>query len=197
MSASALVCPHCRRPWSALTAADLAGLTACPECQQALQVTVLSAFGRPPSMGQAGLDRVSEADAACFFHPGKRAEAACDQCGRYVCALCQLELDGRTSCPACLAVGSRAEGDGALGRARFRWDLLTGVLIVVPLMTVCLAWLTPLTCLIAVLISLWKMNSVASRMHQVRVRLQLALVAAVGLGVASTIAIYLLLRWNS
>src|SRR5882724_9309187 len=33
-----------------------------------------------------------EGEAACFDHPGKRAVAACSQCGRYVCGLCSIDF---------------------------------------------------------------------------------------------------------
>jgi len=33
-----------------------------------------------------------EGEAACFDHPGKRAVAACSQCGRYVCGLCSVDF---------------------------------------------------------------------------------------------------------
>ena len=60
--------------------------------------------------GSIGEAIVVEGEAACFYHPGKRATVPCGVCGRFLCALCDLELNGRHVCPACLET-SRRKGD--------------------------------------------------------------------------------------
>jgi hypothetical protein len=46
-----------------------------------------------------------EGEATCFYHPLKKAVVPCDVCGRFLCALCDLEMDGGHVCPACLETG--------------------------------------------------------------------------------------------
>lgn len=48
-----------------------------------------------------------EGEAACFDHPNKRAVAACQQCGRFVCQLCSVDFGNGVWCPGCVAGGSR------------------------------------------------------------------------------------------
>ena len=43
--------------------------------------------------------------AECFYHAGKKAHVACDACGRLLCALCRVELNGRNLCMRCLQAG--------------------------------------------------------------------------------------------
>lgn len=45
-------------------------------------------------------------EAACFDHPGKRAVAACQQCGRFVCQLCAVQFGAGVWCPSCVAAGT-------------------------------------------------------------------------------------------
>lgn len=171
MAAAILICPKCHHALSTLPAAELAGLSACPECGTALEISLFPAYGRGPNVGQPGVNRVSDTDAACFFHPSKRAEVPCDRCGRFLCALCQLELEGQNLCPSCLTSGSQAGKILALEKARFRWDSLVWLLVLGPPFSICFAALTPLTCLAALVIGLWKFRSPPSRIHRSQGRL--------------------------
>jgi hypothetical protein len=53
-----------------------------------------------------GTEAALEGEAACFDHPARRAVAACQQCGRYVCQLCSVDFGGQTWCPSCVAAGA-------------------------------------------------------------------------------------------
>jgi len=95
-------CPSCKAPVApsenpsegrALT------LAPCPGCGKAIAVLVFPASGRRAG-GDAGAV-AGDGDAVCFHHPAKRAEIACDACGRFLCGLCRVELDGRAVCAAC------------------------------------------------------------------------------------------------
>ena len=50
---------------------------------------------------------MQEGQATCFYHPQKTAHVPCDACGRFVCALCDVELHGEHLCPACIESGRR------------------------------------------------------------------------------------------
>jgi len=64
--------------------------TACPTCGSE---NIVRAF---PAMfaerAAAAPEAALTGEAACYDHPGKRAVAACQQCGRFVCQLCSVEL---------------------------------------------------------------------------------------------------------
>ena len=109
-----LLCDKCR---TVLTGASVntPGPVACPGCHSALLARVFPAFfrqddGRPRTAENVG----SAEDAGCFYHPRKKAVIPCEQCGRFLCALCDLELDGRHLCPGCVEAGRAADGRSAL-----------------------------------------------------------------------------------
>lgn len=179
MASAPLTCPKCRQALSTLPASELAGLSACPACGQALEVTLFPAFGRGPNVGQAGANRLSDADAACYFHPTKRAEVPCDRCGRYVCALCQLELEGQNLCPSCLTSGGQQGTILALEKERFRWDSLVWMLVLGPPLSICFWVLAPVTCLAALGVGVWKLRCPPSRIHRSRARMIGGMILAV------------------
>jgi hypothetical protein len=57
--------------------------------------------------------------ATCFFHPDKAFQACCQRCGRFVCALCDLQLGAEHVCPACFERGRVQSGAGT-GTAEWR-----------------------------------------------------------------------------
>ena len=48
-------------------------------------------------------------EASCFYHETQRADIACDGCGRFLCSLCDLEIEEEHLCSNCLSYG-RSEG---------------------------------------------------------------------------------------
>ena len=41
--------------------------------------------------------------ATCFYHQTNQAEAVCEACGRFACAICAVNYGGRRVCPPCVA----------------------------------------------------------------------------------------------
>ncbi len=80
----------------------------CKMCGAANTARAFPALLAPRTVPQP--EAALEGEAACFDHPAKRAVAACQQCGRFVCQLCAVDLSGATWCPSCVAAGA--------GRAR-------------------------------------------------------------------------------
>ena len=85
----------------------------CPRCGARGLAWVFPALFRPAPVTLAGEDLTGdlnggEGEAACFFHPTKRAAVPCDRCGRFLCRLCDLDFgDGHHLCPECLRAGRR------------------------------------------------------------------------------------------
>jgi len=74
-----------------------------------------------------------EADqASCFYHPNKTASVPCDNCGRFLCALCDVDFGGKRLCPACIEAGSNKESASALDTDRILYDTLALFLAIVP-----------------------------------------------------------------
>jgi hypothetical protein len=87
----------------------------CPTCRASLLVRVFPAFHRGVEIGRAAEPLGSAEDASCFYHPRKKAVVPCADCGRFLCALCDLEIDGRHICPSCASRGTTT-GSPALGQ---------------------------------------------------------------------------------
>ena len=131
-------CPHCAAsvPPEYFNAA-VVGL--CPACATPLRVRVFPALLRPIPQGSSGERITIEGQAACFYHPNKTAHVPCDGCGRFVCALCDVELHGQHLCPACIESGRRKGALTTLENKRVLWDSIAMTTAIAPL----LAW--PLT----------------------------------------------------
>ena len=99
-------CTICRTPLPD-AALNTGILAPCPSCRTPIQVEVFPAFFRPITAGSVGEAILVEGEAGCFFHPDKKAVVHCAECGRFLCALCDLELNGRHLCPGCLETGQR------------------------------------------------------------------------------------------
>ncbi len=90
---------------------------------------VFPAFFRVPRVEAAAL--VQEGDASCFYHARKSAAAVCDQCGRFLCSLCQVDFLGQNWCPVCIE--SRRVG-GKLETRRTLYDTMALQLATLPLL---------------------------------------------------------------
>ena len=130
-----------------------AGTAVCSLCGAENRVRVFpAAFTRPAG---ASPQAAAEGEAACFDHPGKRAVAACRQCGRFVCQLCAVGFGEETWCPSCVAAGS--------GRARVASQvtsltLFDSIAFTIPLAAILFWPLTALTapCTITLAAMTWK-----------------------------------------
>ncbi len=63
-------------------------------------------------------------EASCFFHPASRAAVPCDACGRFLCRLCDLEINGRHLCPGCFEKGVATQKLETLETRRTMYDSL-------------------------------------------------------------------------
>jgi hypothetical protein len=99
MKVTKLACPKCRRtvPEAYWQGVDL---VRCPGCQGEFEQLRFPALAAAVRVDRAADTALGEAN--CFFHAANRAEAACDGCGRYVCAVCRVPMSGQQFCPSCL-----------------------------------------------------------------------------------------------
>ena len=129
---------------------------ACPRCHNAIAGRIFPAYVDGPRTGHAGeaigLDELS----GCFFHPDRRAVVPCAECGRFLCALCDLEIQGRHLCPGCLEAGRKKASLAVFRTAHVRWDNIALMLATVPLL---FYFITPFTASAAIFISIWKWRS--------------------------------------
>lgn len=107
---AALPCPHCAMDIPADSRWE-----SCPNCQKWLQIRVWPIVRQNTNVASALADQ-----ATCFFHPDKAFQACCQRCGRFVCALCDLQLGAEHVCPTCFERG-RADSVAEAGKAEWRY----------------------------------------------------------------------------
>lgn len=154
MTLAAIACTRCLTPlgrdlWNQQLPVP------CPRCRTRLRADVFPAHFAGLGGGAAPETIVAEGDASCFYHHGKRAVLPCDACGRFLCALCDVELGGRHLCPACME-GQKKKGQlAALETERTLYDRIALSMAVYPLL---LFYLTVLTAPAAIFVSIryWK-----------------------------------------
>lgn len=100
--------PNCRLPlpgnfWNTAEAAT------CPGCDQRVHVEVFSAHFHAAPAGRTAETILETGVSSCYHHEGKKAVTTCDGCGRFLCALCDVDLNGQHLCPTCLNL-SRTQG---------------------------------------------------------------------------------------
>jgi hypothetical protein len=132
-----IACPKCK----AVLGAELFNspdLQPCPSCETPLQVDAFPALFRQDTAVQ--LERIiAEGEASCFYHADKKAVVVCDACGRFLCALCDVDFDGQHLCPTCLETGRQKGKIKKLENRRTRHDKIALTIALVPMVTV---WLT-------------------------------------------------------
>lgn len=89
-----------------------------------------------PQFAESVLD---DAEANCFFHESNRAAVACGSCGRFICSLCDVELEGQHLCPQCVATGQTKGKLTRLEESRIWWDHIALTAATAPLL---IFWLT-------------------------------------------------------
>lgn len=133
-------------------------LVPCPSCRELLQVDVFPALFRPPAPVNTGEKLVVEGEASCFYHPAKKAVVPCVSCGRFLCALCDVELNDQHLCPSCLETGKKKGKIVNLQNQRTRYDRMAFGLGMVAFVVPPLWFIMPMTGAMTIYIAVryWK-----------------------------------------
>ena len=112
IAVGAISCPGCKGDVAPVD--TQAGWQTCPYCEKRLRIRVWGSVQQNTNTVAAISDQ-----ATCFFHPDKAFQACCQRCGRFVCALCDLQLGAEHVCPTCFERG-RANSGAETGKAEWR-----------------------------------------------------------------------------
>lgn len=171
-------CPHCQTPLPGALC-NTPGLVGCPACLGSLQATVFPAAFRAVERGASGERIGIEGDAGCFYHPGRKAVLACEGCGRFLCALCDVPLAGRHLCPACIETGKKKGKLVNLHRNRVLFDDVALALAVYPIVIPGFGWMfSPLTAPTCLYVAFRYWKEPLSIVRQSRWRFVLAILLA-------------------
>jgi len=171
-------CPKCTRslPPEVL---NTGRLELCPFCNAQVQAAVFPSIFKWIQPGEAGARILIEGESSCFYHEQKKAVIPCDNCGRFLCALCDVELNGRHLCPACLDAGRKKGSLSELEHSRTLYDGAALSLAIVPLVIPFLGWmLTIATAPTAIVLAIMSWRKPGSILPRGRARAIIAIVLA-------------------
>ena len=78
------------------------GPVSCPTCGKKLLLDIFPSILSSFRKGEKAETIMESAHSSCFHHPDKAAVVICEECGIYLCSLCDLEVEGRHLCSNCL-----------------------------------------------------------------------------------------------
>ena len=147
-------------------------IAACTVCGASNEVRVFPAafHAHAPVQTEAAL----AGEAACFDHPAKRAVAACQQCGRFVCHLCAVELGEAVWCPSCVTAGAGQAKAANLENSRTLYDSMA---LVAPLASLLMWPFTAIAAPGAIVLAIAKWRSPLSLVRRSRWRFVAAIFA--------------------
>lgn len=143
----------------------------CPACDAPFKAIAFPALLRERLPVQPAVFG-SEGDATCFYHPRKKAVTPCDHCGRFLCALCEIEFRGERWCPACLESSRRKQNHLHLETRRTHYDSIALALATLPAL---LLWPSLIGAPMAIYIALRHWRAPAGIVPRTRIRYPLAL----------------------
>jgi hypothetical protein len=158
-------------------------LSKCSGCGNFVQVEIFPAYFRKAAPGQQAEILMVEGEAACFYHPNKKAVIPCHSCGRFLCGLCDCDLNGEHFCAPCLEAGKRKGKIKSIEDSRVRYDSMALLLAVVPMIVF---YLTFITAPVALFIAIRRWNAPRSMVHN----------ATAGFVTAMVIATLQLIGWG-
>jgi hypothetical protein len=171
-----IACPNCQviLPVQMI---NTGRLHRCPKCRTRVRADLFNAFYRPLEKGTTAQHVQEQGQAECFYHPGKAAVAPCAGCGRLLCALCEVPMDGRSFCLACLQAGRSKGRIETLQNKRLLYDRLALSLAFWPIL---FFFITPVTAPAAIYVVLRYWRAPGSILGRSRFRFILALLLAIG-----------------
>ena len=169
-----LTCGNCRKPlpWEV---SNSAGLSRCPYCNIPTYSAVFPALFRPTEQGRPGETLLTDGEASCYYHPHKKAVVACVNCGRFLCALCDLDFNGQHLCSQCLETNTKKKSIQTLENRRILYDDLALSLAIVPML---IFYLTLITAPITLYLSIRYWNAPSSIIPRGKTRFVLAIMIA-------------------
>lgn len=174
MTPRLVACTKCHAPLPPVLY-NLPDLRACPACGARSQTNVFPAALRPPGPSSVGEAVMVDGEASCFYHPTKKAVLPCESCGRFLCAICDVELNGQHLCPGCLESGKKKGKLKQLENKRTLYDNLALAVAVYPML---LVWTSIIGAPIALYLAIRYWNAPTSIVPRTRWRAVLAIVLA-------------------
>ena len=118
-----IYCSECSAPVD-LKSINTGAFERCHACGISSRTDVFPAYKTDISDNDVQEAVIVDDDASCFYHPKKKAVIFCSGCGRFLCALCDVEIDGEHLCFACMEAGKNKKQISDLETGRTIYDSL-------------------------------------------------------------------------
>ena len=105
-----IACGNCSWPFN-LDELQVNPTISCPSCHTSQEVFVFPEFSK--AMPSVPVKKISELgnEASCFYHEKNQASRVCDNCGVFICSLCNLEMGEFHYCPKCVSLKMKTGSD--------------------------------------------------------------------------------------
>ncbi|SRR5579864_1679624 len=152
-------------------------LMPCPSCGAELMVRAFPAlFAQPAAVTAPEISVTGEA--GCFYHPEKRAIVTCHICGRFLCALCNVEFKSQNWCPGCLEASSRKRKGTDFENHRVLYDSIALAMATFPFLM--LFWPSIVGAPVAIFMSIRYWKAPGSILPRTKIRFLVAILLALG-----------------
>src|SRR5689334_2435068 len=165
MNAPTIVCGSCSWPLPEESWNIHDGIS-CPGCHRSTIIVSFPALKLFKVGGQAD-KLLADTEASCFFHEQNRAEKPCDECGRFLCKLCEIALLDKIYCPQCF--NSNAD-KGKMQQVENRRVLHDSIALSIAIIPMILIWPTIITAPVAIYWSIKHWDSPRSVLPRTRAR---------------------------
>ena len=130
----------------------------CKICGTMVLAHVFPAYLKKAETAKPTESLIIDHDAGCFYHPKKKAVVVCSSCGRFLCALCDAEINGEHICFSCMEKGKKKKVLQELETHRTLYDSIALRLAILPLIIFYLTIITaPIT--VFIVFKYWKKPS--------------------------------------
>ena len=168
-------CGNCKTRFSA-PLPEASVHSACPACETGIRIEVFPALFKKAARGKSPEAVLVDDESSCFYHPAKKAAVACEGCGRFLCALCDVDWGGKHLCAVCIESGVQKGRIGQSIKEIVYYDNIALAVAIVPLL---IFYFTLVTAPIAIYIVIRYWNAPMSAMPRSKLRFVIAALAAV------------------
>jgi hypothetical protein len=126
----------------------------CPACHAEVEAFIFPALQSGP-VARPQIVVAQESEAVCFFHSRYSAATTCDQCGRFLCRLCTIDVGTRRLCAECLAQLRKQKDETGLIHHTALFDNTALFLVMAPTVTIALSFLTIISAPAALFLSIY------------------------------------------
>ena len=152
------ICGACKSDLQVEAVSVTEDISHCPSCGEQMHIIAFPALIKEQRAGKAGDALLLDDESGCFYHPGKKAVIPCSSCGRYLCALCDVEINNQHMCPPCIEAGKSGQLFDNMVTYLVRYDKLAFYLAVLPLLIPLFWFFTFITAPAAIYVTIryWK-----------------------------------------